>query len=64
MPYLQMIFEKLGLKKFTDELSEFLQLANEVNLFCLSNDSMTQLHENKVFQYIMREFYQPGFKFL
>lgn len=62
-PYVQMIFEKLGLAKFVNELLEFLQLANEINLFCLSNELMKQLHDNTVFQYNMREFYAPGFYF-
>lgn len=60
-PYLMLIFQKLGLSSVITELIEFLNLANDVNLFCLSNESMSQLHDNQVFQYSMKQFYGPGF---
>lgn len=37
-PYLLMIFERLGLKQIIFDLVEFLKLANNVNLFCLSKE--------------------------
>lgn len=60
-PYLLMLFERLGLKQFILDLLEFLKLANDVNLFCVSNESMAQLQRNKIFQHNARQTYAPVF---